>query len=312
MEVYFPAPARDGNTGLNITAPGCVTLNGEYGLAYVRSRHYEALVNGRWKTDPLSDLNRIKRQQSFIRLSLERAVEKGIRSPSVLNELLDVATESVTLDSTLTVRDLFRLGDQLRNFDPSSLATYTLPNQGTMIGEASVLLPLTDSPEAVSILNLFRNGLTPEPPPDTTAPGTTVPSSIARAEVAVRVLNGSGRGGLATSTATSLDGVGFDVVGRGDAERFDYARTVIRYLPAQRPEAELLASYVAVARTSRRRPRCRAARRSRSVLGRDFSSVLETPGAPPETTIPTTIAPPVPETVAPDDPFLPPPDATCG
>jgi LCP family protein required for cell wall assembly len=314
VEVYFPAPARDANTGLNITAPGCVRLDGEYGLAYVRSRHYEALVDGKWKTDPLSDLDRIKRQQSFIKLSLERAVEKGVRSPSVLNELLDVATQSVTLDSNLTVRDLFRLGNQLRNFDPDSLQTYTLPTQGTMMGEAAVLLPKTSDPEFDSILNLFRNGLSPEEQSTTTTATTAPPPSDVRpADVSVRVLNGSGRGGLAADTSTALTGAGFAVQGRGDAERFDYKHTIVRYVAGQQSAAQLLASYVEGGADLEATPSLPRGVDVALVIGQDFTSILSAPGAATTTTAPAeTVPPPTPDTVAPDDPFLPPPGATCG
>jgi len=313
VDVYFPAPARDGNTGLNITVEGCVTLNGEYGLAYVRSRHYEALVDGRWRDDPRSDLSRIDRQQYFIRRSLERAIDRGIRSPSVLNRLLDVATESVTLDSELTVRDMARLGNQLRRFDPASLQTFTMPNIGTTIGQASVLLPQLDTPEAQAILSLFRTGATPEEP----APGGSE-GPVERVDpstVAVRVLNGSGRAGLAVDAAEALSGVGFEVVGRDNAERFDYQRTLIRYEPDQRAAAETLAAYLAGGADLEETPSLGSADVA-LVLGTDFTGVQDEPtptttAPPPDTTPDTVPEAPVEPEEEPFNPFVPPADATC-
>ena len=41
VPIYFPAPARDKNSGLAIRHAGCHNLNGDQALAYVRSRYYE-------------------------------------------------------------------------------------------------------------------------------------------------------------------------------------------------------------------------------------------------------------------------------
>ena len=46
IPIYFPTPARDRKTGLDITKAGCWHLHGDQALAYVRSRYYESYVNG--------------------------------------------------------------------------------------------------------------------------------------------------------------------------------------------------------------------------------------------------------------------------
>src|SRR4029077_7055756 len=67
IPVYFPYPARDNYSGLNEPA-GCQSLDGNAALAYVRSRHLEYQKNGRWTdASPRADLDRINRQQDFIR-----------------------------------------------------------------------------------------------------------------------------------------------------------------------------------------------------------------------------------------------------
>jgi LCP family protein required for cell wall assembly len=40
VPLFFPAPARDKKTGLNVPEAGCQNLNGEQAFAYVRSRFY--------------------------------------------------------------------------------------------------------------------------------------------------------------------------------------------------------------------------------------------------------------------------------
>ncbi len=87
VSLFFPTPARDKKTGLNVAEAGCQNLDGEQALAYVRSRYYEYLDKGRWKSDPTSDLGRIQRQQYFLR-SIARqaaAVKNPLRIPKILD-----------------------------------------------------------------------------------------------------------------------------------------------------------------------------------------------------------------------------------
>ncbi|MGH9282285.1 MAG: LCP family protein, partial [Acidimicrobiales bacterium] len=67
VTLYFPSPVRDTVTGLNIAQPGCVEMDGNVALAYVRSRNYQYRESGRWHVDPTADLGRIERQQKFLR-----------------------------------------------------------------------------------------------------------------------------------------------------------------------------------------------------------------------------------------------------
>ena len=99
LNINFPAPARDILAELNVPTAGCVHLDGKQGLAYVRSRHYEFLENGVWKTDPTSDFGRIARQQDFIRRMIKKAISKGVRNPFTANKLLDSFVRDVVLDA---------------------------------------------------------------------------------------------------------------------------------------------------------------------------------------------------------------------
>ena len=82
--------------------------------------------------------------------------------------------------------------------------------------------------------------------PEPTAPGTQVleqpPLAGGGAEVVydVRVLvqNGSGRAGKAGEIAERLKAAGFTVVDAGNADSFDYERTVVRYHPGRGSVAE--------------------------------------------------------------------------
>src|SRR6476646_6452051 len=53
VPMYFDTPMRDDNTGLDVEQSGCVTLDADQALAFVRSRHLEFKDGrGRWESDP--------------------------------------------------------------------------------------------------------------------------------------------------------------------------------------------------------------------------------------------------------------------
>jgi polyisoprenyl-teichoic acid--peptidoglycan teichoic acid transferase len=124
VDVYIPFPARDEETGLDQRRAGCVTLDPVQALAYVRSRHYEQLIDGDWELDPSADFGRIDRQQDFIVRALRKAVDRGSRNPGTIDELIDVGLDGITVDDDLTADDIFSLGREFRSFDPETLKTY--------------------------------------------------------------------------------------------------------------------------------------------------------------------------------------------
>lgn len=156
VPIYFRYPSRDQATGLFQYNPGCVNLDGEQALAYARSRHFEIqrTPGGPWVQDPSSDIGRIARQQQFIKAALRKAVQKGVRNPFVLKDLLGVAQRNVTLDTQLSIQDLVDLGTQFRNFDPDTLTTYTPPATGMWVGQMAVLK--LDTAGAQPMFDIFR------------------------------------------------------------------------------------------------------------------------------------------------------------
>ncbi len=156
VKVPFAYPTRDRYSGLNVTEPGCVTFTGDAALAYVRSRHYEYKVDGEWEDDISSDFGRIARQQDFIRRALQKALDRGARQPLVANQLIDAALSNVTVDSNLTVGDMYDLATRLRAFDPNTVKTYRIDGAGVIIGGASVIQPDINSKRARAILDYFR------------------------------------------------------------------------------------------------------------------------------------------------------------
>ena len=91
VKVYLPEAVND--TVGNITLPaGCITLNGDQALDYVRCRH---IGNG-------SDPARLARQQAFLSSVLQKVTSKGtLTNPVKLYSFLDAATASLSTDPAL-------------------------------------------------------------------------------------------------------------------------------------------------------------------------------------------------------------------
>lgn len=299
VKVWFERPARDRRSGLDVEAAGCVSLDPDQALAFVRSRHYETFVNGSWRTDPTGDLGRITRQQDFIVRSLRRAVDRGVRNPVTLDNLVDAALETVTVDERLTGADIVELGRRFRGFNPEQLDLFTLPVGDATIGGAAVLR-LVDT-QAQPVLDLFRGTDTQELTPD---------------GVRVRVLNGSGIPGQAGASSDALAAVGFTSAGTGEAESFDVARTEVRYPAGQAAAADLVARYLAA---GARLVEVEGPVGADVVLvtGADFDGVRSVPT--PATSSSSTTGPPRPSstvaptttTTAPGRVGVPPPGADC-
>jgi LCP family protein required for cell wall assembly len=289
VPIYVPAPARDRYSDLNIPNPGCITLTGDQALGWVRSRHYQYYESGRWRSDPRSDFGRILRQQDFIRRLMKRAISKGIRNPLTLNRMVGIATKNLTIDDAMSSKDIFRLGKQFRSLDPESVQMYTLPVSNARIGGADVLK--IKQPDAQQLVAQFNN--------QAPGAGEQPPANMLPASVRVRVLNGSGIGGLAGKTATSLSSFGFQDVATGDADSFKYAQTVIKYGKGQRDKALLLQSFLPAGAQLQEDTTLTVD--AVLILGRDFAGVTKpaAPGATATTAAPATTSPPTTQSPVP-------------
>jgi LCP family protein required for cell wall assembly len=228
VPVPIPYPARDTESGLDIAEAGCHTLDPTEALAYVRSRHYEEEIDGRWVEDLRSDIGRIARQQDFIRRALSRAIDRGARNPGTLDQLIDVGLSGITVDGELTADDIFDLGTHFRSFDPGSLTTYAVEGTPDTVGEAQILR-LVEGPETEATLSIFRGsaieGIEPE-------------------GVRLTVHNGTGTPSEGADASEALRGAGFIANVSGDEPGGGADGTVVRYPPAQQAAADLLARWL--------------------------------------------------------------------
>jgi LCP family protein required for cell wall assembly len=228
VPVPIPHPARDTESGLDIPEAGCHTLDPTEALAYVRSRHYEEEIDGRWVEDLRSDIGRIARQQDFIRRALSRAIDRGARNPGTLDQLIDVGLSGITVDGELTADDIFDLGTRFRSFDPDALTTYSVEGTPDTVGEAQILR-IVEGPETEATLSIFRGGAAEDLEPE---------------GVRLTVRNGTGTPRQGAEATEALRGAGFIANVSGDEPNGGAAGTVVRYPPAQEAAADLVARWL--------------------------------------------------------------------
>jgi LCP family protein required for cell wall assembly len=307
VPMYFDTAMRDANTGLDIEQPGCVTLDGDQALAFARSRHLQFQDGkGRWQDDPTGDLGRITRQQIFVRRALHKALSIGlITNPKTFFDLLNVATNSVTIDQTLDRGDLNELRQRFQSLDPNDIQSFSLPvtNHTTAAGAAVLLL---QDAQAQPILDIFRG---------------KDPASLAEGSVSVSVLNGTGVAGQARDVGQALAAVGFAVGPAGNSAAVP--TTAIHYAPGSEQAADLLARHL-TAPSSQVADTSLDANHVTLVTGTDFTTVMQTPRPPanPDTTSTTapstasdgataTTIPPTTTTVVGITPGEAPPGVSC-
>jgi LCP family protein required for cell wall assembly len=230
----------DPATGIEVTEDevGMVEFDGDRAVRFVRSR--KAFGEG--------DLARIQNQQKFLAAAINK-----ITSPATflsLGKILDlknVAGKNLAVDRDTDLRELYRILQRFRSFDPKNYEAYTVPNLGpaeitTDSGvELSVVEPDSEAME-VMFDAIARN--------ESPASADTVPD-IDPATIRVAVLNGTGEEGVAQEAADALvaatrraDGA-ITVEEVANAARSSYKQTVLVF--DEGTEAENMAEYLAAA-----------------------------------------------------------------
>ncbi|HZR12889.1 MAG TPA: LCP family protein [Acidimicrobiia bacterium] len=236
VAVYFPSRARDTFTGLNVPNPGCYSMGGAQALAYVRSRHLQYFVDGRWQdADGMGDIGRINRQQNFIRHLADVAVRAGLRNPLTANQIADKVVSKLTIDDQMSKGDIFGLMNAFRKVDPNNpntLQMVTLPwkNGPDQQGQSVLYLKQPDADQVLAQLRSFGSA------------GSAGSSTVKPAEVKVRVLNGTGINGQAAAASSALVNAGFVPAGTGNGQHT--STTTVRYLPSEQEKAALVQQYL--------------------------------------------------------------------
>jgi LCP family protein required for cell wall assembly len=158
VEICVEYAAQDTNSGLALQ-PGCQTLDGRMALAYARSRSYQEWRDGEWHDQAgAPDLNRIARQQNFLRTAATAVLDEVNSNPFRLGDLIDTAGGVVRLDANVDVLDA---GEAMFAAAEEGLHTFVPPVEELIVGDQSAL-ELADG--ADQILDYFR-GVGPLPAP---------------------------------------------------------------------------------------------------------------------------------------------------
>ena len=158
VDVCFEYPTRDTNTGLDVPAPGCFTLDEYQSLAYTRSRHFEEYIDGVWREDGRSDLGRVQRQQAFLQSAVSKAVSQTSSNPMRTSELVNAAVSSLRVDPGT---NLVETADFLRPLASGGIARYSLPVVPDTVDDKAVLVLGADAPVYLG----YFAGLSGPPPP---------------------------------------------------------------------------------------------------------------------------------------------------
>ena len=260
----------------------------------MRARHLEYYENGKWvDASGRSDIDRIQRQQDFIKRLGRIAVEKATDDPSIAPGLADHLIPNLTADQGFdrpAFNELVRAFMGLSDGDGGGPIFETLPwNMGDSAGSYLV----EKQPEADAVLAVLR-GEAPIPT-TTTAPaagtsggGTSTPA-VRPVDVRVKVLNASGVQGAAGTTAQELQQKGFVNGGADNDPRGTVDHSEIRYVSSDLAKAQLVAGSVPGAQLIE--DSSLSGTDIVVVLGKDFHGLgsTATTGAPEATT--TTVSP---------------------
>jgi polyisoprenyl-teichoic acid--peptidoglycan teichoic acid transferase len=239
VNIYFPTPANDEFTGLHVNKAGCVSLNGDEALAYARSRHYNIprdpqnpapwqpsgtnMTSPGWIQDARADLDRIPRQQYFLRTLSRAAVKKAGSDPLGINSLLGAIFKNLAHDQYLTYDEITSLAYTFRDLNPSKVDMSTLPVANSPYRQFPAQV-VAKFPDAVGVINQLASFTPPKKP-------IVKPMSAAR--IKVRVVNGSGVKNAASHVLDTFEAAGFHSAGPpADADRADY-NTEVRYAPGK-------------------------------------------------------------------------------
>jgi LCP family protein required for cell wall assembly len=256
VPMWIDHQMRDQLSGLQPFAygPGCYRLDGATALAYVRSRHLEYYENGEWvDASGRADIDRIQRQQDFIKRLGRVAVQRASDDPTIAPQIADNLIPNLTADQAFD-RDAFN--ELVRAFMGLSDGAGTGPVFETLpwdMGDSSGSYLVEKQPDADAVLAVLR-GQAPVPT-TTTAPPTTgsgagtggaggTTSSVRPSDVRVIVRNGSGVQGAASNTVQDLQGKGYVNGGAQNDPRGTVDHSEIRYAAADLAKAQLLAGIV--------------------------------------------------------------------
>ncbi|MEW9527109.1 LCP family protein [Microbispora sp. NPDC049125] len=227
IQICLPQAVNDRQSKLNLPA-GKQVVKGEQALAYVRLRH--GIGDG-------SDIGRIRRQQVFISQVVKKATSSALLTDvGRLNAFIDAAARSVTMDDALNAEALLQIAQSAKKLTAKGFKATTVPWIPDPANPKARVV--WKQPDAGNLFNAVRSDteVTATPSPSASASGAaakpTGPVITKPQQVKIQVFNGTNTQGKGKEVAEQLAGLGFKVVGVGDARKpdgTDQPKTLVRY-----------------------------------------------------------------------------------
>lgn len=149
ITIEFPNPAFDSHSGLDVPEAGAQTLDGSQALAYVRSRFYTEVVDGRNVQEGTGDIGRVVRQQQFLSAVMDAIGQE--RNPIALARIADELAEGMRIDSDLSFLEAVNLLRRMKGLEP---APNSMPTTNFTTNAGAAVLRL-EQPGANEVLAQF-------------------------------------------------------------------------------------------------------------------------------------------------------------
>jgi LCP family protein required for cell wall assembly len=287
VRFYFPTPAKDYYSNLDVPAAGCVNLTGNQALAFVRSRHYQYYENGQWITQGLSDLARIQRQQIFVKKMIKKA-ETKFTNPLALNTIIGGITKNLTVDKGFSPTLMIGLAEDFRTADVAGIPTETLPTNNYFVdGQDALSLAEPQASQMITAFNTLG---------DAAASSPAATAAPAPSKVSVEVANGSGVSGQAATAASTVATLGYKTTVTDQTPGYGFTGNEIEYAPGALAAAQALAAKLANGATLTESSALSSTPYSLELItGADYAGLQGSGASPPSastgSTTPTTAAP---------------------
>jgi LCP family protein required for cell wall assembly len=237
VDVCIPEPIPfDPATGIEVTPEqvGMVHFDGDRALRFVRSR----------KVFGEGDFARIQNQQKFLSAAVTKIT--SLRTFVSFTKLLDIkraAGKNLKIDSNTDLRELYRLMQRFRSFDPDHYEAYTAPNLGVSENEAgSVVIP--DEPTMHAMFDAIIHNESP-------MTANTAPAGVDPGDIVIGVFNGANHDKVIAAPAaeqltkaTEIADRRIDVVEVSNADRDGLPKTIVRYEDGDQKKAQLIAAAI--------------------------------------------------------------------
>ena len=216
---------------------GIQQMDGPTALQFARSRHSE------------SDFGRIRRQQEVMLAARNRALQ--VNMIPKIPQLIGIVSEAVVTD--IPAHQMIAMTSLANRIEPDRIVRRSIDHTMVMDvnRDGSVLVPDREKIRKV-MMEVFDDSPANTPTAVATATAVAVPAQATASPTEsdlgrrIRVLNGTSRNRFAAMTAEALETRDFRIVAVEQADRSDYARTIIMVAGPRVTEAKEIAELLSV------------------------------------------------------------------